>query len=120
MKSYLDALPALLPIPGLDRHIVTSCEHDAQRRMHGQASNVIRMRLKGGNLFMRVVVEDPELKVIRTGDKPVLSGDEFGASNGNFSNLEGFDESPGVVVVDVDGAVVQGCEEPWFCGMEID
>ena len=78
------------------------------------------MRLKRRHLFVRVVIEDPELKVVAAGYEPVFAGDELGASDGDFGYFEGFGELVGCGVVDVDGAVVERCEEPGLGGVEVD
>lgn len=49
--AYLDASPSLVPIPALDRHIITSRQDQTQRRVHRQTPNVIRMRLEGRDLL---------------------------------------------------------------------
>jgi hypothetical protein len=52
--------------------------------MYGEASDVVGMGLEGGYFLVGVVVEDAKLEVVRTGDKPVLTGDEFDTSNRDF------------------------------------
>ena len=71
--TYLDALPALVPIPSLDRHIVTSRQDNTRRWVHRKASNIVRMRFERSNLFMGVVVEYPQLEVVGARDEPVLA-----------------------------------------------
>lgn len=67
----LDVLLALVPIPGLDRHIITSRQHDASRRVHRQATNIIWACLERRDLLMRVVVDYAKLEVVRARDEPV-------------------------------------------------
>ena len=88
--------------------------------MDGQASNIIWMSLEGDDLLVRVVVEDPKLEVIRARDKPVLARDEAYASYGNLSDLKRLDEGPCVMVVDVDGSVVETGKQPWLRRVEVD
>ena len=88
--------------------------------MDGQASNVVRVRLKRGDFFVRVVVEDAELEVVGAGDEPVLAGDEADAANRYFCDLEGLDQRAGFVVVDVDRAIVKTGEDPRLGGVEVD
>lgn len=78
------------------------------------------MSFKSGDFFMGVVIEYPKLEIIRASDEPILACDEFYTTNWDFCNFESFDYGSRVVVVDVDGAIVESCEKPGFCGMEID
>lgn len=64
LYTHLDVLPALVPIPCFDGHIIASREDDARRRMHGEATNVVRMRLECGDFFVCIVVEDTQLEVV--------------------------------------------------------
>lgn len=88
--------------------------------MNSQASYVVRMRFKRGNLFVRVVVEDPKLEVVRAGNEPVLARNEAYAADGNISDLKCLHKDTRLVVVDVHGAVVQTGQKPWFGRMEVD
>ena len=88
--------------------------------MNSQTSNVIRVRLERSDLFVRVIVEDAQLEVVRTGYKPVLSGNKAHASHRYLCNLECLDESACFMVIDIDASVVQTGQEPWLCRMKID
>jgi len=79
--TNLYALPVLLPIPGLDCHVIASGQDNACGRMDGEASDVIWMSLEGGHLLVGVVVEDAKLEIVRASDEPVLTRDEFDTSN---------------------------------------
>jgi hypothetical protein len=57
--------------------------------------------------FSCVVVEDAELEVVQTSDKPVVASDKFDASHWSLCNFKGFDDCTGFVVVNVDGAFVE-------------
>ena len=116
----LDILPPLFPIPSLDRHIVAARQNDARGWMHGKTSNIVRMGFEGRHLFMGVVVEDAQLEVVRAGDEPVLARNKFDTAHWDLRDLERFDDGASLVVVDVDGAIVQPSEQPWFCWVEID
>ena len=118
--AHLDAPPLLVPVPSFDRHVVASCEDDACGRMDGQASNVVRVRLKRGDLFVRVVVEDAELEVVGARDEPILARNEADAADGDLRDLERLDQRAGVMVVDVDRAVVEAGEDPGLGGVEVD
>jgi hypothetical protein len=80
----LHALPALLPIPSLDCHIIASSQDNACGRVDGETSDVVRMCLEGGYFLVGVVVEDAKLEIVRAGDEPVLTRDELDASNGDL------------------------------------
>ena len=88
--------------------------------MNREASNVVGMRLERGDLFVRIVVEDAQLEVVRARDEPVLARDEAAAAHGDLRDLERLDERARVVVVDVNVAVVEPDEEPWLGGVEVD
>ena len=87
--------------------------------MDGEAPDVIRVGLESRYFLVSVVVEDAKLEIIRTGYKPVLARDKFNASNGDLRDFESLDDCTGLVVVDVNGAVVETGQDPWFRGMEI-
>ena len=70
--------------------------------MHGQASNIVWMSLELDDLLVRVVVEDPQLKVITSGDEPVLPGDESDATDRNLRDFKRFDDGGREVVIDLD------------------
>ena len=87
--------------------------------MHGKTSDVVRVCLKGRDLFMRVIVEDPELEVVGACDKPVLAGNEANAADRHLRDLERLDQCAGVMIIDVDCAVVETGEDPGLGGMEV-
>lgn len=39
VNTYLNALPAQVPVPELHGHVVTTGKHDASEGMHSQASD---------------------------------------------------------------------------------
>lgn len=104
--THLEASPVLVPVPGLDSHVIATGKDDARARVNCEASNIIRMGLERGDLLVRVVVEDPKLEIIRAGDKPVLTRDEAAAADGNLRYLERFNESARLVVIDVHSAII--------------
>ncbi|KAF5322671.1 hypothetical protein D9619_000088 [Psilocybe cf. subviscida] len=53
----------------------------SRRRVDGHASDAVRVGLERGDLFVRGVVEDAQLEVIRASDEPVLARDELDASD---------------------------------------
>jgi hypothetical protein len=50
------------------------------------------MSFELGHLFRGVVVEDSNLKVVRTNNDPILSGNEAASADGDIGNLERFDD----------------------------
>jgi hypothetical protein len=125
--THLDATPSLLPVPTLDRHIVTPRQHQAQRRVHRQTSDVVRVSLERRDLLAGRDVVDAQLEVIRAGDElrvsanhpcqvalpvrpevegrwthPVLSGDISDTSHGDISDLEGLEVGLGFIVPNLD------------------
>ena len=120
METHLNTPPLFVPIPCLDRHIVTAREDDACGGVNGKTSDIVGVCLKCRNLFMGVVVEDTKLEVVGAGDEPVLAGDEADATDGDLSDLKGLDHRASFMVVDVDRAVVKTSEDPRFGGVEVD
>ena len=50
------------------------------------------MGFESGYFLVGVVVEDTKLEIVRTGDEPVLTGDEFDTSNRDFGNFKRLDD----------------------------
>lgn len=88
--------------------------------MHSETPNVVRVRLKSGNLFVRVIVEDAYLEVVGASHEPVLARNEANTSYGDFRDFKGFHQCPSFMIVNVDGAVVETCEQPWLGRVEVD
>ena len=83
-NSDLYALPALLPIPSLDCHVIASGQDDARGGVDGKTSDVVGMSFEGGYFLVGVVVEDAKLEIVRASNEPVLTRDEPNASNGDL------------------------------------
>lgn len=62
LKGLL-ALPAHLPVPQLDCHIITGRQDERLRGMHAYRPDVVGVRLEARDLLRRVVVVDSELAV---------------------------------------------------------
>lgn len=58
--------------------------------MHSETPNVIRVRLKSSDLFVRVIVEDAYLEVVGASHEPVLARNEANTSYGDFRYFKGF------------------------------
>jgi hypothetical protein len=54
----LHTLPSLLPIPELDGHVIGGSQHKGLCGVDGNRSNVVGVRLEGGDLLGSVVVVD--------------------------------------------------------------
>jgi hypothetical protein len=119
-RPHLDTLPVLVPVPGLDGHVVAPGEHDGRGRVHGHAADVVRVGLERVHLLERVVVEDAELEVVRARDEPLLARDEARAPDGDLGDLERLEDRAGVDVVDLDGSVVQAREQPRLGRVKVD
>ena len=52
--------------------------------MYGETSDVVRMGLESGYFLVGVVIEYAKLEIVRTGDEPVLTRDEFDTSYRDF------------------------------------
>lgn len=60
----LDTFPTLVPVPELDAHIIRGRKNEGKRGVNADGSNVVGMRLEGGDLFGGVVVIDSQLEII--------------------------------------------------------
>lgn len=118
--AHLDAFPLFFPIPSFDGHVVTSRKDDACSRMYCETPNVVGMCLECRDLFMRVVIEDTQLKVIGARDEPTLSSNESTTPNWDLCDFECFHQGASLVVVYVDGTVIEARQKPWLRGMEIN
>ena len=69
---------------------------------------------------MGIIVEDTKLEVVGARDEPILARNEADAADGDLRDLERLNQRAGVMVVDVDRAVVETGEDPGLGGMEVD
>jgi len=74
-------------------------------------TNVVRVRLEGGDLLRGIVVVDTNGEVIGTADNPVLSCDEAAGANGDICKLKGLDDGLCFVGPDVGVARVECGED---------
>lgn len=93
----LHTLPAFIPIPQFDSHIIAGGEHKRLCGVHNDGTDIIWVSFECGDFFRGIVVEDPQMEVVRANHEPVLAGNEATSANGNIGNLEGFDEGLGLV-----------------------
>ena len=84
----LDVLPAAVPVPQLDEHVVRGREDVRQRRVDGDRPDVVGVRLKRRHLLVRVVVEHAHLHVVRTRHDPVLAGDKLARAHRQLRHLK--------------------------------
>lgn len=95
--KHLHALPALLPVPQLDCHVIGRRQDEGLGGMHGNGAQVVGMRLELRNLLRGVVVVNSDLEIIGTANNPVLAGDEATASHRDVGQLKGLDDLLGFV-----------------------
>ncbi len=88
----LYALPPSVPIPQLYCHVIAGCQDEWLYGVDSYGSDVVRMRLEGGDFLGGVVVVYSELEVIATAYYPVLSGDEAAGSYRDVGEFEGLDD----------------------------
>ena len=86
----LNALPASLPIPELNCHVIRCGQNERLSGVDGDRSNVVGMGLERSDFLGCIVVVDTELEVVRTANNPVLAGNEASSSYGNIGEFEGF------------------------------
>lgn len=87
--------PILFPVPNFDDKIISTRDDDAFTGMHGQASDVIVMRLKLGHSLLRIVIKNTNGQVVRATNDPVLAYDKFRSSNWGACNIKRFDDALG-------------------------
>lgn len=68
------------------------------------------MGLKRDDFFVRIVIEDAELKVVRTSDEPVFTRNELDTTDRDVGHFERLHQSARLVVVDVHRAIVEAGE----------
>ncbi len=97
----LDALPAALPIPKLDSHVIGGGKDKRLRRVNDNGSDIVGMRLERRNLFRGVVVVDTELKVVGAADNPVLARNEATGTDRKVGQFERLNRALGLVGPDL-------------------
>ena len=117
LKAYLNATPSLVPVPTFDRHVITSRQDQAERRVHCQASDVVRVSFERSDLFPSRDVVHAKLEVVGSRDElmsaqmgmdvtyPVLASNVPHASNGNVGDLERLQVCLSLIVPDFDLSV---------------
>ena len=60
----LDALPAFVPIPQFDGHVIRGGEHKRLSRMDNDGADVVGMSFEGRDLFRGIVIVNSYLEVI--------------------------------------------------------
>jgi hypothetical protein len=107
---YLNVLPSLLPVPGFDRHVIATSKYDARCWMHSQATNVVRVCFKRSDFLVSVIIEDAQLEVVRSSNKPVFPSDEFNTPYWDLCDFKCFDNGTSVMIVDINGTIVETCD----------
>lgn len=88
----LDTLPALLPIPKLNSHVIGGSQNEWLCRVDGDGPNIVRVCFERGDLLRGVVIVNTELEVIRTTNNPVLSRDKATGADRDIGKFEGLDD----------------------------
>jgi hypothetical protein len=65
------------------------------------------MCLECCDLFVGIVIEDAQLKIVGTCNKPTLSSDESTAPDWDLGGLKCFHQCPRLVIVYVDRAIIE-------------
>lgn len=81
--KHLHALPAFLPVPQLDCHVIGGSQDERLRRVDSDRSDIIGVRLELRNLLRRIIVVHSQLEVIGPADNPVLASNETTGPNGD-------------------------------------
>lgn len=92
-KTHHDIAPRLFPVPKLDEHVVRAGQNIRLGRVYSNASDIVAVGLERNDFFERVVVEDAELHVVRTGNDPRLPRNEFRSANRQVRDFKRFDEN---------------------------
>jgi hypothetical protein len=75
--------------------------------MYSETPYVVRMCLECCDLFVRIVIEDAQLKIVGTCNKPTLSSDESTAPDWDLGDFKCFHQCPRLVIVYVDRAIIE-------------
>lgn len=78
------------------------------------------MSLERNDFLMRIIIEDPQLEVVRTSDEPLFTCNEPNTSYRYLGNFERLDQSARIVVVEVHRSIIETGKQPWFSRVEID
>lgn len=136
----LDALPALVPVPQLNCHVIGGSQDEGEGRVDGDDTDVVGVSFEGGDFLGCVVVVDTDLKVVGTADDPVLASNESTCADRDVGELERFNDLLRFVRPDLhmswdaelDGVkvnvrcnatrqtVIESSENPWFARVEVD
>ncbi len=68
---------------------------------------------------MCIVVEYPQLEVVGACHEPVLARYEAHTANRHLCHFKCLDQGTSFVVIDVDCAVVETGQKPWFRRVEV-
>ena len=117
--EHLRAIKTAIPVPQLDRHIITARQHIGKGGMDLETTNIIGVGFKFLDFFHRVVVKDTKAHIVGSGQEPLLSCDKLGTSYGQLADFKGLDTAAGFVIPNHDISAVQGGEDPGFIGVEI-
>jgi hypothetical protein len=105
--TRLNTLPLFFPIPSFDRHVVTSGQDNVRGRMNGETPYIVRMCLECYDLFMCIVIEDAQLKVVGACNEPALPSDESTAPDWDLGDFECLHQCSRLVIVYVDRAIIE-------------
>jgi hypothetical protein len=86
--------------------------------------------LKTRDLFLGIVIEHAlsqtelswtyKLKIIAAGYEPILAGNEPACTHRDLSDVESAQQQLGLVVIEVDLAIVERTEDPGLARVEVD
>ena len=88
--------------------------------MYFKAANVVGMRFKFLDFLHGIVIKGSHTHVVAGGNEPLFAGDKLGAADGQLGYLKGFLEGSRFVVPNHDITGIQGGQDPWFRGVEVD
>lgn len=88
----LNTLPAFLPVPEFNRHVIGGGENKWLGGVNSDRSNIVRVSFERCDLLRRIVVVDAELEIIGATDDPVLAGNESSRSYGDVGEFKSFDD----------------------------
>lgn len=87
----LYTFPSFIPIPQLYAHVIRGRKNEGLRRVDDDGANVVRMCFKGRDLFGRIIVVHPDLKIVGAANYPILTGNEAPGPDRDIGELESFD-----------------------------
>ena len=117
--EYPGALPVAVPVPHPDLQVVGHCQYQRQRRVDGDAADVVRVARQRRHAVRGVVVVHPQHHLVTARDNPLLPRHELGRPHWLLADLDGLHLLLRLVVPYEHVAAVQRGQHPWLRRVEV-